>query len=99
MAGMTTLLAVASALSGLNVVLLVALLVVWGRNYRTFRSRLTLGLSGFALVLLVENLVALFFFFDMGMLYAGSTLAQSTVLAMRALQFVALAFLTAVTVR
>ena len=89
----------ASALSGLNVVLLIALLVVWGRNYRTFRTRLTLGLIGFALVLLVENAVALFFFFDMGMLYAGSTAAQSTVLAMRALQCVALSSLTVVTVR
>lgn len=99
MAQMTSLLTVASALSALNVVLLLALLVVWGRNYRTFRTPLTLGLLGFAVVLLIENLVALFFFFDMGMLYAGSTLAQSTVLAMRALQFVALVFLTVVSMR
>lgn len=99
MAQMTSLLTVASTLSALNVVLLLALLVVWGRNYRAFRTPLTLGLLGFAVVLLVENLVALFFFFDMGMLYAGSTLAQSTVLAMRALQFVALVFLTVVSMR
>jgi hypothetical protein len=48
-------------------------------------------------VLLVENLVAIYFFFSMGMLYADSGAAQTTVLVMRALQVVALGFLTYVT--
>lgn len=99
MARMTTLLTVASALSGLNIVLLLALVGVWGRNYRTFQTPLTLGLIGFAVVLLVENFVALYFFFSMGMLYSGSSDAQMAVLAMRALQFIALVFLTVVTMR
>lgn len=99
MAAMTTQLTAATALSGLNVVMLLALAIVWLRNYRTFRSSMTLGLVGFALVLLVENIVALYFFFSMGMLYADSALAQTTVLAMRALQFVAVVFLTYVTMK
>jgi hypothetical protein len=99
MAEPTTLMTVASALSGLNVLLLLVLVVVWGRNYRTFRTPLTLGLLGFALVLVVENAVALAFYFSMGMLYAGSATAQMAVLAMRALQFVALVFLTVVSLR
>ncbi|WP_092633223.1 hypothetical protein [Haloplanus vescus] len=96
---MTPTLTIASALSGLNIVLLAALLVVWGRNYRQFRTPLTLGLVAFASVLAVENVVAIGFFFSSDMLYAASASAQTAVLAMRALQFVALAFLTYVTMR
>jgi len=99
MASMNTYLTVASALSGLNIILLLLLGRVWVRNYRQFRTPLTLGLLGFAAVLVVENLVALAFFFSMGMLYADSALAQAAVLAMRALQFVAVLFLTAVSMR
>lgn len=96
---MTQLLTFASALSVLNIVLLLIVSAVWARNYRTFKSPLTIGLLGFAVVLIVENLVALAFFFSMGMLYSGSAVAQQAVLAMRALQFVAIAFLTFVTLR
>lgn len=99
MASMTTYLTVASALSGLNILLLLLLGRVWVRNYRQFGTPLTLGLLGFAVVLIVENLVALAFFFSMGMLYADSATAQLAVLAMRGLQFVAVAFLTAVSMR
>jgi hypothetical protein len=96
---MTPTLAIASALSGLNIALLVALVAVWWRNYRQFGTPLTLGLVAFALVLAVENVVAIGFFFSSGMLYAASASAQAAVLAMRALQFVALVALTYVTMR
>ncbi len=99
MPGMTPYLAMATALSGLNVLLLVALTLVWVRNYRAFRTPMTLGLAGFGVVLLVENAVALWFYFGMGMLYAGSQAAQLTVLGMRSLQFLALVLLTWVTMR
>jgi len=99
MAGMTPYLTVASALSGLNVVLLAALTVVWIRNYRTFRTPMTLGLLGFAVVLAIENFVALGFFFSMGMLYAGNETAQLAVVGMRTLQFLAVLLLTYVTMK
>lgn len=99
MAQMTLTLTIASALAGLNIVLLAALLTVWWRNYRAFGTPLTLGLVAFALVLAVENVVAIGFFFSSAMLYAADASAQTAVLAMRALQFVALAFLTYVTMR
>lgn len=99
MASMTTYLTVASVLSGLNILLLLLLGRVWVRNYRQFGTPLTLGLLGFAVVLVVENLVALAFFFSMGMLYADSATAQLAVLAMRGLQFVAVLFLTVVSMR
>lgn len=93
MAMSTTLLA-ATALSALNGLLLATLVAVWFRNYRAFGSRLTLGLVAFAVTLLVENGVAVYFFFSTHALYAMSGQAQTAVLAMRALQFVALALLT-----
>jgi hypothetical protein len=100
MADMTPYLAAAAALSGLNLVLLVALAVVWARNYRTFRTPMTLGLLGFAVVLAVENIVALGFFLSpMAMLYAGAEAAQLAVLVMGLLEFLALALLTYVTMK
>ena len=99
MAPMTPFLTVASALAGLNILLLSALLAVWGRNYREFRTPLTLGLVLFAVVLLAENLVAIGFFFSSAMLYAAAPASQVTVLVMRGLQFVALAALTYVSMR
>lgn len=99
MASMTPTLTIASALAGLNIALLAALLTVWWRNYREFGTPLTLGLVAFAVVLVVENVVAIGFFLSSAMLYAADASAQTAVLLMRALQFVALAFLTYVTMR
>lgn len=100
MVRMTPYLTAAAALSGLNLVLLLALALVWARNYRTFRTPMTLGLLGFAVVLAVENLVALAFFVSpMAMLYAGEQAATTAVLGMRLLQFTALALLTYVTLQ
>ncbi|WP_245575985.1 hypothetical protein [Haloplanus natans] len=68
-------------------------------NYCAFGTPLTLGLVAFAFVLAVENVVAIGFFLSSGMLYAADPGAQIAVLAMRALQFVALASLAYVTMR
>ena len=92
-------LTVATALAALNVVLLGALGVVWLRNYRTFRTNLILGLLAFVAVMLVENLLAVYFFFSTGMLYAGSPGVQGAVVVLRGLQFLALVFLTYVTMQ
>lgn len=91
---------VASALSVVNVLLLTALTVIWARNYRRFRTPLIAGLLAFSSVMLLENLIALYFYQSgMRMLYAGDPLAQQVVLVMRALETVALAFLTYVTMQ
>ncbi|MFB6139190.1 MAG: hypothetical protein ABEJ26_02000 [Halosimplex sp.] len=92
-------LTVATALAGLNALLLVALGAVWLRNYRTFRTNLVLGLLAFAGVMLLENLVAIYYFFGMGMLYASDPVAQQAVVVLRALQFLAFLFLTYVTMQ
>jgi hypothetical protein len=89
----------ATALSGVSILLLLTLLGVWIRNYRTFGSSLSLGLVAFGVVLVVENVVALYFFFSMNMLYAGSPIAQRTLLTLRALQLCAVGVLTYVTLK
>ncbi|WP_254839120.1 hypothetical protein [Natronomonas marina] len=96
---MNTNLMIASGLSAVSVVLLLGLIAVWVRNYRTFRTPLTLGLIAFAAVLLVENLLAVYFFFSTGMLYSGDPIAQRALLSLRALQLFALAVLTYVTMQ
>ncbi|MFB6298609.1 MAG: hypothetical protein ABEH56_08835 [Salinirussus sp.] len=90
---------VAIGLAAINAVMLVVLGVVWGRNYRQFRSNLTLGLLAFAAVLLVENVVAIYFFFSMASLYASSPFVGEVVAGLRGLQFLALVFLTYVTMQ
>jgi hypothetical protein len=94
---MSTMITVATAFAGLNVLLLAVLGTVWIRNYQTFRSPLILGLIAFAVVMAIENLASIYFFFSMGMLYSGSPKAQLFVAGLRSLEFVALLFLTYVT--
>jgi len=96
---MNTNLMIATALSGLSILLLLVLISVWVRNYRTFRSALILGLLGFGAVLLVENLLALYFFFSTNMLYAGDPFAQQMLLVLRTLQVTAISLLTYVTMK
>lgn len=90
---------VATALSGVNVLLLSVLTVIWVRNYRTFGSEMTAGLALFGGAMIFENLLAIFFFFSSGMLYVDSPRVQLTVATLRALQTVALGFLTYVTAK
>ena len=53
---------VARAAAGVNVLLLVALGGVWLRNYRQHGASHTLGLLAFAVFLLVENALWLYFY-------------------------------------
>jgi hypothetical protein len=59
-----------------------------------------IALAGVNAALLVENLVAVYFFFDgMHMLYDAGPLAGRAVLVMRSLEFVTVAGMAAVTLR
>lgn len=88
-----------TGLSAVNLVLLVVLLWVWVRNYRTFASTMVLGLIVFAVVLVVENLLAVYFAFSMATLYATDPTVQAIGSLLRGLQFVALVVLTWATLR
>ena len=90
---------VASGLAVVNILLLGLLTTVWVRNYRKFRTTLVAGLIAFGVVMLAENVVAIYFFFSMKMLYSGDPTVQQAVLVLRGMQVVALAFLTWVTVK
>jgi len=46
--------------TGVNVLLLAVLIAIWGRNYAQLRSRQTLGMVVFAVLLLVENAFAFY---------------------------------------
>jgi hypothetical protein len=89
----------AVALAGVNLLCLAALAVVWLRNYRQFGSTLVLGLLAFALAMLAENALAVYFFLTMNSLYSGDPHVQQAVLVLRALQLLAVVILTFVTVR
>jgi hypothetical protein len=96
---MGTWITVAVALAAVNVVLLVALTAVWVRNYRRFRTGMVAGLVAFGTVMLLENAAAIYFFFSMRMLYSGDPGVQQAVAVLRAMEALALAFLTYVTMR
>jgi len=48
--------------TGANVLLLLVLGYIWGRNYLTFRSKHTLGLLIFSVFLLLENALVLYYY-------------------------------------
>ena len=50
------------AAAAVNVALLLGLGAVWARNYRRFRSKHTLGLLVFSILMLTENGLALYYF-------------------------------------
>ncbi|WP_336327545.1 hypothetical protein [Halovenus sp. HT40] len=88
------------AITAVNSVLLAALAVVWFRNYQQFRSTMVLGLLAFSVVWLIENLVAIAFFFSsMAMLYSTDPLVGQVVLGMRILELIAVGFLAYVTLK
>jgi hypothetical protein len=88
------------AITAVNSLLLGVLAAVWINNYRQFRSSMTLGLVAFSVVWLIENLVAIAFFFSsMKMLYATDPLVGQVVLGMRVLELLAVVFLTYVTLK
>ena len=95
----TTEITIATALSGANLVLLGILAYVWIQNYRTFRTPLILGLLAFTLVFVLENLIAVYFFFAEGMLYGSEHRVQRAVMVLRGLQSLALLSLVYVTLK
>ncbi|MFB6293474.1 MAG: hypothetical protein ABEH60_04355 [Halonotius sp.] len=92
--------AAAMVVTGINSVLLAVLVAVWVRNYRQFRTPMVLGLLGFSSVLLVENLIAIYFFSSsMQSLYSMDPLAGQVVFGMRLLELLAIGFLSYATLK
>lgn len=59
---MSTTLDAARIAAALNVVLLTVLVSIWARNLRQIRTRQTVGSLVFALFLLAENLLAVYYY-------------------------------------
>lgn len=89
----------ASILAGVTLVCLLVLTAVWARNYRRFRTTLVFGLLAFAVAMLAENALALYFFATMQSLYSGDPHVQQAVLVLRTLQLVAVGTLTYATLK
>lgn len=60
---------ISAALSLINVALLVALLVVYARIYKSSKAVFTLGLMFFAGLLSLHNVIAIYAYFSMAPLY------------------------------
>lgn len=57
----------------INIVILLHLSFIYIKNLKSIHSRFTIGLLIFALIFLVENLVAAYFYFTMMPYYANGT--------------------------
>jgi len=93
---------VARVATALTVGFLLALSYVWGRNYVELRSKHALGLFLFAVFLLLENVLALYYYlvdptlsvwFSTGV----SPLAWSAMMSLHVLELVGVAFIAWVT--
>jgi hypothetical protein len=91
---MSLILDAARVAAAVNVVLLLGLLVIWGRTYREVRAPLTLGTMVFAAFLLAENAVALYFYFNAP---AMPPLAVEFMMVLQILETVGIAVLAYVT--
>lgn len=93
----------ARAAAGVNVLLLLALGSVWLRGYRSHGASHTLGLLVFAALLLIQNLLWLYFYLlhpkFIDWFLVTSTDVQIGVTLLCALELVALAFLSWITFR
>lgn len=87
---------------GVNVVLLLALVGIWGRNYAEFRSKHALGLAMFGAFLLAENAFSLYIYLLDPMLsgwFASEVpaIAWRGMMALHVLQTLGLLFLVWIT--
>jgi len=91
----------ASAATALNVVLLVVLVGIWGRNYREFGSKHALGLALFGVLLLAENVLAFYYYVldpqVATLLNSAAPVAGRAMMSVQVLELAALAFLTWIT--
>lgn len=86
---------IAIILEIINAVLLLFLLYIYANNYREMKTAFGLGLILFALLFLVQNLLAVFFHLTMMDYYSAAAMQHALVLS--GLQTIALAILSFVT--
>lgn len=82
-------------LTGLNVLLVSGLLIIYGRNLKKFKSMFTLGLFMFAGLFLLQNLMSFYFYLTMMPLYAQGL--EKHVFIFTLLQSIAFSIMTYIT--
>lgn len=91
----------ASAATALNLVLLAVLLAIWGRNYLEFRSKHALGLSVFAVLLVAENSLSLYYYVIdpqvAGLLNQAAPIAGRAMMLVQVFELAAILLLTWIT--
>lgn len=91
---MSLMLDAARVAAGVNIVLLLGLITIWARTYSEVRAPMTLGTIIFAVFLLAENVVALYFYFTAP---AMPTLAIQFMMMLQVLETIGIAVLAYVT--
>jgi len=88
----------ASLATAANVVLLVVLFGIWGRNYLALRSKHALGLAVFAVLLLAENCLSFYYYVldpqVATLLGEAAPVAGRAMMFVQVLEFGAILFLT-----
>ncbi len=77
-----------------NIIILLAVLYVYVQNYRAMKAPFMLGLTIFALLLLAENVLSLYFNYTMMKMFSP---VENELLYIKTLQTLALGFLAYVT--
>lgn len=93
---MNLLMEISAALSLVNVALLIALLVIYVRIYRSSKAIFTLGLMFFAGMLMLHNIIAVYAYFSMELLYNDALMPYFV--AIHAAELVGIAVLLKITI-
>lgn len=91
---MSVMLDLARLAAGVNVLLLLGLISIWVQLYREVAAPLTLGSIVFAVFLLAENVVALYFYFTAP---AMPSVAVEVMMVLQILETVGISVLTYIT--
>ena len=82
---------ISASLHGLNIILGLALVVLYVQNYRQLRSKYTIGLLLFALLLVLHSAMGLYF--DASMVMYSNTAAEQAATVLEGLKAVSFAVL------
>jgi len=87
---------ISAALSIVNVALLITLLIIYLRIYRSSKAVFTLGLMFFAGLLMLHNVIAIYAYFAMELLYNDALMPYFV--AIHAAELVGIAVLLKITI-
>ena len=82
-------------LIGVNIILTIVLILVYYKNHKLIRSKMTLGMLFFAAVFLLENIMSLFFYNSL--ILQGITFLTTFILVIKLLEMIGLLVLLYIT--